>query len=121
MNDVVKISDTIDKAADEIERRGWVMGAGWDWWTNPTSRVCLEGAIAAAKGIVYEQGTRLSERINLCPTGQAIREFLSLPEYEQDFHNYPLYSWNDRHGRDMGRVVATLREAAEWQRERESA
>lgn len=95
----MRVSETLNLAADLIEQRGWKQGpSGWDG--GGSGELCVEGAIGAAIGI---ESMFSSKKINACPAGAAVREYLG-SEVEK------LWSWNDGvgvgpHGVEMARAV----------------
>lgn len=72
------VSETLHKAADLIEKRGWRTGS---WQPDGDGPLCVEGAIAAAMGI-----TDKVDAIVSCPAKQAVREYLGVAPF----------IWNDR-------------------------
>lgn len=102
----MKTSEVIRGAIDTINRRGWTTGEwGVFGYESVASRVCLEGAIAAAVGLeektreIYASeedvpdncgtwGEWLSREIKVCPAAKAVRDYLGIGEQF-------LSGWND--------------------------
>ena len=103
MNEKLSVSETLNKAADLIEERGWVKdGDGWAW-DKPASPLCLEGAIFAAHSPEVTEFWH-SQHINECPAGNAVRGYLNM--------NGELWQWNDRGLRTATEVIEVLRATA---------
>jgi len=123
------VSETLNRAADLIEERGWDRGAGWDWAGDGSEPLCLEGAIGASMGILAKGDYR---PFNDCPAGQAVRNYLEMtPEVAArdewrewpNVANSPLWRWNDSVAGSGRRVIEVLRATAviEAARETEAA
>jgi hypothetical protein len=110
-------SDTLNLAADLIEERGWAKGSAA--WYGIETGLCLEGAVGIAADLPACGIRPLSEDINICPAGQAVREYLELRPWRE--FNDGLWSWNDRTVRTKEQVIATLRATALMVAARESA
>lgn len=88
----MNVSDTLNKAADLIQERGWVGTGGKGWEANEGTPLCIEGAIQAALGM---PGGIAVTQVNTCSAGSAVREYLELGEFE--WHKTDaLFMWNDR-------------------------
>jgi len=113
------VSETLYKAADLIERRGWTRGF---WNTDKDDApLCLEGGIAAAMGVVLEdEAGRIIESdydsLLACPAYQAVRSYLG----DRLRPNSSLFTWNDSPARKSTDVIETLRAAAVIEAARES-
>lgn len=117
-------SDVLNKAADLIERRGWVGEGGRGWLGEDVGDpLCIEGAIDAA----MEGGARafggFTSGPNACPAGRAVREYLELGAFASVTESHCLFQWNDEArydatsgewvpARTAEQVIATLRAAA---------
>lgn len=102
----MKVSETLNKAADLIQRDGWTQGDE-GWFRKQGQPLCLEGAIQAALGIRpydTDDDDELEAWFGPCPSKQAVRDYLE--------HERALYRWNDQQGRTQEEVVAVLRAAA---------
>jgi hypothetical protein len=129
----MQTSEILNKAADEIERRGWQAGDGWDWTQD--GPLCLEGGIAAAAGIdvmewrpayrfiLNDDGTETQEsfvrravnndvyaEFEACPAYVAVKSYLVdaaalTPENQ-------LWNYNDRSTVSQEKVIEVLRAAA---------
>lgn len=90
---VLGVADVLDRAADEIEARGWHQG---DWIEDDTGCVCAEGALyfagASAKLVA----------VSISPTGKLFRDHIG----------ESIVDWNDAPERTQAEVVAALRSAA---------
>lgn len=118
------VSEVLDRAADQIEERGWGAG-GRGWGYNPgdgtldqDAPLCIEGGILAALGYPYQfdNGTRWREEFVACPAYVAVAGYLGLTGAFDD-----VYSYNDANGRTEGEVIATLRACAAVEAARESS
>lgn len=110
-----EVAETLHRAADLIEQRGWVGtgGQGWLDAANPGHPLCIEGAIAAAAEIPSAMAARM------CPAAEAVGEYLGITER---FNGGPrLFSWNDEAkyvdgemvpARTANEVIEVLRAAA---------
>ena len=104
----MKVSETLNKAADLIEERGWMKAAfGTDSATGP---LCLEGGILAAMGM-----TDWVMDVEGCPAYVAIRRHLGtrcrnavLPGVSDD----RLWAWNDTVAKSADEVIEVLRACA---------
>ena len=106
-------SDVLNKAADEIERRGWTAKGtdGWVGFAAADGPVCMEGGIMAALGVSWHE-TVLVE-LWQCPAYQAVETYLhGAAEREGGVPASPLWRFNDATGRTASEVVATLRAVA---------
>ena len=111
------VSETLYRAADLIESRGWTKGGGGDaepedfdpWGKGGDSPVCLEGAIFAAAG--GDEWWQVSMVVNACPAGQAVRDYLGMDSYSGP-SSARLYRFNDQRGRTAAEVIEVLRAAA---------
>lgn len=125
----MKTSEVLDKAADEIERRGWVQGTGWlSPASSPADPVCLEGAIMAAIGMRIDEDESVDDTqftpLVTCPAYRAMTDYLGrLPvtANPSGFEGQPLYWWNDEDAVDADHVVEVLRAAAMVERTKEAA
>lgn len=119
----MSVSETLNRAADLIEERGWTQGPG-GWYALNRYPLCIEGAIYA---VLVEEGSEpptygatKSEAVNLCPAGQALREYLRLGPMKRISHadgthslvGVRLYSWNDARAEDARQVIEALRATA---------
>lgn len=106
-------SEVLNRAADEIERRGWV-GPGdfpednWGGGANSSAPLCLEGGILAALGM----GSSDQETAWLkgCSAYGAVKSYLV--ESDALDKKSPLYFWNDEWERTATEVVEVLRAVA---------
>ena len=114
------VSDTLNRAADLIERRGW--GQGPSTWGDSAarSRLCVEGAIAAVSGVsmldledIGEGVTPHRNELEACPAYKAMVDYL---QWKQPF----LFTWNDKAGRTKEEVIEVLRAAAVIEAAKES-
>lgn len=139
-----KVSEVLDLAADEIQRRGWfsygmdAKGAvrdpdshcPWGGGAGSEAPVCLEGGIAAAAGIAipshavsvwdsnYERDKAI-DRIEECPAYLAVQRYLiETGRLWEDGH---LYAFNDSPHRSKDEVIAVLRAAAAVERAKEES
>lgn len=92
----MKTSETLNRAADMIEERGWAQREGW---ANEGGPLCLEGGIEAATSITTRRD------FIACPAYRAVADYLNYGEK-------PLYWWNDQRGRTKEEVIEALRGAA---------
>lgn len=103
-------SEILNKAADLIERYGWVQigdTPNSNPWGGAGKPMCLEGGILAAMGLeptVNGLGDEQDAILTACPAYKAVQEYLD--------HPYRLYRYNDKEGRTAEEVIATLRGAA---------
>lgn len=122
-------SEVLDRAADEIERRGWVQGSGWN--LDSGGPTCLEGAIATV--LEWDRDMPMSfGALSACPAGQAVRAYLDMNPKIGEAREWctgsgaatacaPLFYWNDTPGRTAAEVIEVLRAAAMVERTREAA
>jgi hypothetical protein len=109
-------SETLNRAADLIEERGWTQGPrGMSIGTD--TPLCLEGAIGAAVGITkYEryngEDVYSYDETQSCPAGQAVRAYLDVLRP---------WSWNDHYNRTATEVIEVLRATAVIEAARENA
>lgn len=114
------VSETLNKAADLIEERGWRQGA---WPEGPGSfvgeqAVCLEGALLLVLGLSHGSAGR---EFYGCPAHNAVAAYL-------ERHPFPvhgpivdaLWQWNDSEGRTQAEVIEVLRAAALVEASREA-
>lgn len=73
------VSETLNRAADLIEKRGWTHGGGWNG-TAEAGPLCTEGAIQAAMGVSVGAGYR-------CDAYWAVAEYIGI--------EFGLFVWND--------------------------
>jgi hypothetical protein len=108
-------SDTLNRAADLIEERGWSQGNGWILSSAPTdATLCLEGGIQAATG-------RMG--IHHCPAYKAVVDYLNTtrPADINPTLGYVIpWSWNDQPTRTASEVIEVLRACAAIEQARES-
>ena len=106
------VSDTLNRAADLIQIRGW--GQGPSTWGDSAarSRLCVEGAIAAVSGVsmldledIGEGVTPHRNELEACPAYKAMVDYLQ-------FKGTFLFTWNDQRGRTQEQVIEVLRAAA---------
>ena len=107
-------SETLYKAADLIERKGW--GRGSATW-HGGGGLCVEGAIAAALGrrvMIGEDAITPDELNYECPAGLAVREFLGAERIGVSTGGKAkwLCHWNDRPDRTASEVIEVLRATA---------
>lgn len=120
----VKPSEILDKAADQIDRRGWVQD---DWWEADTPthwtdcKVCAGGGINAAAGWApdFDGYDRLGAEH---PAARAVIAFADrvAPDRESpavDWAMALIIRWNDEEGRTATEVVRELRAVAASERE----
>lgn len=91
----METSEVLYAAADLIEERGWGTGS---WVTS--GPLCLEGAIAAARGITNPD--RSLE--NRCPAYYAVRGYL----------NETPFTWNDRLKHTLAREYIEAGDLVTW-------
>lgn len=97
-------SETLNRAADLIEERGWTFGEGWPIYNRDTSSLCLEGGIMAAQGMAAETHD-YEKAVIRCPAYLAVLSHLD--------SGFPyLFQWNDRKGRTAAEVIEVLRACA---------
>jgi hypothetical protein len=107
-------SETLNRAADLIEERGWAKGASAWGERDETAPICLEGGMVAALGADISDPDLYTE-FQECPACRAMSSYLGNPSY--------LYDFNDAEDRTASEVIEVLRACAviEASRERESA
>jgi hypothetical protein len=123
----MQTSEVLNKAADQIQERGWKSGAGWvvtrgSEASPDDAPLCLEGGIMAALGmrITVPEGDDVTdehfEPLWKCPAYLAVQRYI-------DTDDPRLYYWNDRPHRTADEVIAALRATAviEAAREQEYA
>ena len=120
------VSETLYRAADLIEERGWTRG-GEDnphpWGPDGSEAVCLEGALAAATGLMSTWDTPLSAFYK-CPAHNAVCAYLERnPSPQSSPIVDALWQWNDDPGRTASEVIEVLRACAviEAAKEQETA
>lgn len=105
MTDHQHTAETLNRAANLIEERGWLGlikppgASAWDY-RDEGGPICMEGGILAAVG----KPRWHSEIINNCPAGRAVRDYLG--------RDAPLWMWNDAPNRTASEVIEVLRAAA---------
>jgi hypothetical protein len=112
MTDHQHTAETLNRAADLIEQRGWKSGGGWQYADQiyDDMPLCLEGGIQAATGhrftsIHCTPGTDEIESLQACPAYRAVQTYLEV-------HYEHIYNWNDTKGRTASEVIEVLRAAA---------
>lgn len=114
-------SETLNRAADEIERRGWrgwgSSGDSWGGGASSNEPVCLEGGILAAMGLSTEPSpidgyVVAPEGFVYCPAMNAVRDYLG--------NNQRPFTFNDAEGRTQAEVIEVLRAAAAIEQAREA-
>lgn len=120
-------AQTLNKAADLIEERGWGRGNVGMVVDGPH---CLEGAIQAAAGgstyvnwhapLAQSDPPIGAERYDyavpsLCPATQAVKDYLADRGVRRPFE------WNDQKGRTAAEVIEVLRAAAAIEQSRADA
>lgn len=123
MTETMLVSETLNRAADLIEERGWYsVGSRYRrtrWQADPWGSLesgdafCVEGAVAAVLGIRVIAGSGNME-LRSCPA------YLSLQGYLGEVSPA---GWNDDRDRTPAEVIEALRACAviEASREREAA
>lgn len=108
------VSETLNKAADLIEERGWNgRNSGGDPWgtRSENAPICLEGGIVAAAGLTRDHiGSML---LRGCAAARAVHQYLQI--------SGELWAWNDKSGRTAEEVIEVLRSAAVIEASRENA
>ena len=99
----MKVSETLNKAADLIEERGWAQGSAG--WAESESGLCLEGGIQAATGMLSHTG------ITECSAYRAVWNHLRT-DSRWGFFRTNLFDWNDVGGRTANEVIEVLRACA---------
>lgn len=110
----MRTSEVLNKAADLIEEHGWIKGQGWPGEPYHTGKLCLEGGLLAAMGMVYQDiaDDERHDEFRACPAYQAVREYTG-------HDGSSLWTWND--GRQSAiEVIEVLRGAALVEAARES-
>lgn len=115
-------SETLNRAADLIEERGWTEGVeGWPTEKAPDGPLCLEGGIIAALGMSFEDDPL--QAFEDCGAYRAVQSYVgySADRDEADMLVEPLWRFNDSH--TATEVIEVLRAVAviEAAREDESA
>lgn len=125
-------SDTLNMAADLIERDGWTQGApGWDAAEGSSPALCIEGGIAAAMGIHIDVGDDPAcgpagiQVLWACPAYNAVADYLgcglSGGTYLENYNCRSVWRWNDVPDRTAAEVVEVLRATAVIEASREKA
>jgi hypothetical protein len=106
----LKTSETLNKAADLIEERGWTKGpTGWAFKDQP---LCLEGGILAAMGMnMGKMVTSLggTESFRACPAYSAVRDYL---KETRNYKGRTIYLYNDMLASGKEEIIEILRAAA---------
>ena len=118
MTDHQHTADTLNRAADLIEERGW--GTGNGAMRMDGSPLCLEGGIAAALGmeptlLLDEVGYVVNHgELARCPAYEAVKSFLGdrCRNTVLDVQDADLWAWNDTVAQSAAEVIETLRAAA---------
>lgn len=118
-------SEVLDRAADEIERRGWSQGTGWFPRSDESTPVCAEGALRLACGFGGGVGLDgawfdLASKRAAC---DALSAYLTdrFPECINQVTGAVIpFSWNDARSRTQAEVIEVLRAAAMVERTREA-
>lgn len=100
----MRTSEVLNRAADLIERRGWLTGS----YDAAREGICLESAIAFAHNGTAGLDAWLVA--NECPAGRAVREYLGMAEWGQE-SSTSLWVWNDSQGAATA-VIEVLRATA---------
>lgn len=90
-----EIAEVLDKAADVIEVRGWCQRT----LETGDGRVCMEGAISVACGVLGHPSVGPQYSNALCAVGLHLGNLIP-------------YRWNDAPGRDKYEVIDLLRTVA---------
>lgn len=96
----MNVSEVLNKAADEVERRGWTNGTGWNLAAEPDAPVCLEGGLQSVLGIHWDDSDILKAlSLYRAPAYLAVRAHLGGRVPSQ---------WNDHlpHGRILAAIAA---------------
>lgn len=123
----MKTSEMLNKAADEIQRRGWTDAMGESPWgyEDETSPICLEGGIIAAGGFKND----CDPAFKSCPAFKAVSEYLNdwgranplfAPLVGAGMRVRP-YWYNDAPGRTEEEVIGVLRACAVIEHAKEAA
>lgn len=97
------VADVLDRAADHLERVGWVQGTFFEGGpADISSPCCAHGALMAV--VVAPDGRRAA--------------YYAL---ERQIGDNSVHSWNDAKGQTAENVIATLRAAARAERGRQEA
>ncbi len=114
-----EVAETLHRAADLIEERGWVRGSGWVTPSRASGPLCLEGGIMAALGLQLPDqilDDRLFAPLVTCPAYRAVSAYLEREEVtimpSGGMVGGLLYRWNDESARTAAEVVEVLRAAA---------
>lgn len=115
----LKTSEVLYLAADEIDRRGWRQGPGWNYSGMEHVALCLEGGIMAALGMTSPSSGMtiyLLDVLCQCSAYRAVADLLGLnaPLHARrpKVGEQPLWKWNDQYGRTKEQVTEALRAAA---------
>lgn len=112
----MRTSEILNKAADQIQARGWTQVFGWN--TCDRTPLCLEGGIQAAMGLRHAS-SMLDEYdlFRTCPAYRAVVSYLG-----QDGNQiFMAYDYNDAPGRTKAEVIEVLRAAAVIEEAKEKA
>jgi len=115
------VSETLNRAADLIEERGWTRGGGWPTTDDEGAPLCLEGGIMAALGLRFNDDAREVD-VETCPAYRAVHVYLELHD-DRDVEGWPvvpLWMWNDDR-ETAAEVIEVLRAAAVIEAARENA
>lgn len=110
-------SETLNRAADLIEERGWGQATGWHPAPGDTGPLCVEGALNATRGLRHKW---------TCPAWQAVADYIADRPgvlIHKGSGRPIVWVWNDRPERTAAEVIEVLRAAAliEAAREQETA
>jgi hypothetical protein len=112
------VSETLNKAADLIEERGWTTGPdGWAHIRRESEPLCLEGALMAASGM---NRSDIHAFYTDCPAYDAVADYLDrdpLPRVAPI--SGALWQWNDSQN-SAEEVIEVLRAAAVIEEAREA-
>lgn len=89
-------AEKVRKAADHLERFGWIQGKFADSWNHEPAEgeaCCASGALWVTTS--YDEGYLLT---------RDFAEYLGLGRW-----TYGVYGWNDKEGRTADEVIAALR------------
>lgn len=113
----MRTSEVLDTAADQIQKRGWIAGQGWN--DRDGDPLCLEGGIMAAMDLRRGWGRHNYPllAVEQCPAYRAVQEYLGLEPHTPRGN---LWWWNDVEATSGDEVVAVLRGAAEKERIKEA-
>lgn len=113
-------SEVLNRAADLIERQGWVTGTGWPTVDREDAPLCLEGGIMAALGLRID--AEEDDDVEGCPAYRAVHDYLELRD-ARDLDGWPvvpLWMWNDDR-EHASEVIEVLRAVAVIEAARENA